>query len=89
MGCSWQEQTAGARFTARSTGCGCPYPARQGGLGEATGRPKKMQATSVIDHKWPYNENVSTPPFDRLRVVSVVERQSWGAPGLRPPALAV
>ncbi len=28
--------------------------------------------------KWPYNENLSAPPFDRLRVVSVVEPQSWG-----------
>jgi hypothetical protein len=37
-----------------------------------------MQATCLIDHKWRYNENVSTPPFDRLRVVSAVEPQSWG-----------
>jgi hypothetical protein len=37
-----------------------------------------MQATCLIDHKWRYNENVSTPPFDRLRMVSVVEPQSRG-----------
>jgi hypothetical protein len=43
---------------------------------EAAGRPKKMQATCLIDHKWRYNEDLSTPPFDRLRVVSVVEPQS-------------
>jgi len=47
-------------------------------IGEATGRPKKTEATCIIDHKWPYNESLSTPPFDRLRVVSVVEPQSWG-----------
>src|SRR5713226_6257431 len=55
-------------------------------IGEATGRPKKMEATCIIDHKWPYNESLSAPPFDRLRVVSVVEPQSWGCLVLgRPP----
>ena len=43
------------------------------GLGEATGRPKKMEATRLIDHKWPYNENVSPP-------------QSWGCLVLAPSA---
>ncbi len=36
-------------------------------------RPKKMEATCMIDHKWPYNENLFTP-------------QSWGRLVLgRPP----
>ena len=64
-------RVAGEVGTARSTGCGCPYPARHGGSGRATGRPKKMQATHMIDHKWPYNENVSPP-------------QSWGCLVLGP-----
>jgi hypothetical protein len=50
----------------------CPYPARHGGLGEATGRPEKMEATCMIDHKWPYNENVSPP-------------RPWGCLVLGPP----
>ena len=41
----------------------------------------------MIDDKWRYNENVSTPPFDRLRVVSVVEPQSWGCLLLGRPAV--
>ncbi len=42
-------------------------------IGEATGRPKKMEATCTIDHKWPYNENLSPP-------------QSWGCLVIgRPP----
>jgi hypothetical protein len=32
-----------------------------------------MQATCLIDHKWRYNEKVSTPPFDRLTALSEVE----------------
>jgi hypothetical protein len=69
------------------------------GLGEAAGQPKKMEATCLIDHKWRYNEDLSTPPFDRLRVVhstllrtlsasrsvSVVEPQSSGCLVLGPP----
>lgn len=54
------------------------------GLRQPNDRPKKMEATCLIDHKWPYNQNVSIPPFDRLRVVSVVEPQSgrWRVLGL-------
>lgn len=36
-----------------------------------------MEATCLIDHKWGYDENLSRPPFDRLRLVSVVEPHSW------------
>jgi hypothetical protein len=49
---------AGELCRGRSTGCGCQYPARHEGLGEAPGRPKKMEATCRIDHKRPYNENL-------------------------------
>lgn len=55
--------------TARQTVCGCPYPARREGLCEATGRPKKMEATCRIDHKWLYNENVSPPQWWGCRVL--------------------
>ena len=48
-------------------------------------RPKKMEVTCMMDHKWRYNNNVSPPPFDRLRVVSVVGPQSWGCLVLGPP----
>ena len=41
----------------------------------------------MIDHKRRYNENVSAPPFDRVRVVSVVEPQSWGCRVLAPSAV--
>ena len=43
----------------------------------------KVETRCLIDHKWPYNGNLSAPPFDRLRVVSVVEPQSWGCPPRR------
>jgi len=74
-------------FPPRTTNRGYPtsfegvqaglYPgekeSRHGGLGEATGRPKKMQATCLMDHKWRYNENLCTP-------------QSWGCLVLGPSA---
>ena len=71
VGHLWDSSLA-ARLRGSTTGW-CPCPARHGGLGEATGRPKKMQATCLIDHKWPYNENLSPP-------------QSWGCLVLAPSA---
>jgi hypothetical protein len=56
--------------TRRLTGSACSWgaPMHRGAtrffhslFGEATGRPKKMEATCLIDHKWRYNEDLSTP----------------------------
>jgi hypothetical protein len=56
----------GARHLRRPPGPEAVRPggarirARHGGLGEATGRPKKREATCLIDRKWRYNAKVST-----------------------------
>jgi len=48
---------------------------RHGGLGEATGRPKKMEATCMMDHEWLYNASFSAPPSWGCLILG---RPPWG-----------
>jgi len=53
---------AGEGFTSRSTGCGCPFPANPEGLGAATGRPKKAEATCRMKRKYLHAKHLPPRP---------------------------
>ena len=55
-----------ARYTAQWRTAACGVSGETRGIRRAAGRLTKTGVTCLIDHKWPYNQNLSTP-------------QSWGA----------
>jgi len=66
-----------------------PVSGETRGLGEATGRSKKMEATCLIDHKWRYNETLSIPrvaPTSRLAGPLRSQDRPWIGRGDRDAA---